>query len=104
MYALTASTIRHAHAIAQRHHRGGLVLALGVLGFIVAGVILGPIAWWMGSRDLAAMDREEMDPTGRELTEAGRICGIIVTFLSVIGVALGIGLLTIVLLGLLLGA
>ncbi len=104
MDALTSPTTIHAHAIARRHHRGGFVLALGLLGFLVAGVILGPIAWWMGSRDLDAMDREEMDPTGRELTQAGRICGIIVTFLNVIGAALGIGLLTILVLGLLLGA
>ena len=59
-------------------HRGALVLALGIIGIAVC-FISGIIAWLMGRNDLRAMDAGEMDPAGRGLTNAGRICGMIGT-------------------------
>ncbi len=61
---------------AQRPHRGVLILVLGILG-LVCCVITGIIAWVMANTDLREMDAGRMDPEGRGLTTAGKICGII---------------------------
>jgi hypothetical protein len=37
---------------------------------------LGIVAWTMGSKDLKAMDRGQVDPSGRSLTQMGRVFGI----------------------------
>ena len=58
-------------------HRGGVILTLGILAFFVCGIIMGPIAWFMGSSDLKAMKAGRMDPEGEGITQAGRICGLI---------------------------
>ncbi|HAB18857.1 MAG TPA: hypothetical protein PLX89_19960 [Verrucomicrobiota bacterium] len=69
----------------MRPHRGGLILALGILGFVLCGIFTAIPAWIMGSGDLKAMDAGQMDPSGRSLTQAGKICGIIATVLNLIG-------------------
>jgi hypothetical protein len=76
-------------------HRGGLVLTLGIVGLVMAGVMspmfccpfVGMIsafpatltvpAWVLGMRDLGRMRRGEIDPEGRASTQSGMICGII---------------------------
>ena len=67
-------------------HRGGLILALGIISLFVCGLIMGPIAWVMGSNDLKAMDAGRMDPEGRGQTQAGRIIGMISALLNVLGI------------------
>jgi hypothetical protein len=57
-------------------HRGALVLILGILG-LAACALFSPVAWIMGSQDLAAMRAGRMDPEGEGLTRAGQVCGII---------------------------
>lgn len=57
-------------------HRGGLILALGILSWVVCP-ILSIIAWVMGNQDLKEMDAGRMDPEGRGLTQAGKIIGIV---------------------------
>ena len=69
-------------------HRGGLVLALGILG-IVCCFICGIIAWVMGNNDIREMDAGRMDPSGRGLTQAGKICGIVSVVLTIAGFLLG---------------
>lgn len=69
----------------MRPHRGGLVLTLGILGFVLCGIFTSIPAWIMGNSDLKAMDAGQMDPAGRGTTQAGKICGIIVTILNLIG-------------------
>lgn len=71
-------------------HRGGLILALGILslGMGCLGLILGPIAWSLGNTDLAAMRAGRMDLEGEGLTNAGRICGIVGTVLGGAGLCL----------------
>ena len=76
-------------------HRGGIVLALGILGIVVC-FICGIIAWVMGNNDIRQMNAGTMDPSGRGLTQAGKICGMI-------GVILTISVLVIYLLILLIG-
>jgi hypothetical protein len=63
---------------APRPHRGGTVIALGILSLIAAFFLvpLGIVAWIMGSKDLGAMDRGSVDPAGRTLTQMGRVFGI----------------------------
>ena len=61
-----------------RPHRGGTVLALGIVS-LLAGLFLIPlgiVAWVMGSRDLKGMKRGEVDPAGRSLTQMGWAFGI----------------------------
>lgn len=65
-------------------HRGTLILVLGILGLLVCQV-LGIVAWVMGNNDLEAMRRGTMDPSGKDLTNAGRICGMIATILLIVG-------------------
>jgi len=64
-------------------HRGGIVLALGILGIVVC-FILGIVAWVMGKNDLNEMDAGIMDPSGRGLTQAGKICGMVSVVLQII--------------------
>jgi hypothetical protein len=71
-----------------RPHRGGLVLALGILG-IVCCFICGIIAWVMGNNDMREMDAGRMDPSGRGLTQAGKICGIVSIILQIMGIIIG---------------
>jgi hypothetical protein len=72
-----------------RPHRGGAVLALGILGLAVC-FICGIIAWVMGNEDLRAMREGRMDPSGESMTSAGRICGMISVFLAIAGIVIGI--------------
>lgn len=63
-------------------HRGVLILVFGILGLVMC-VIFGIVAWVMGSGDLKQMDAGAMDPSGRGLTQAGKICGMIAVILNV---------------------
>lgn len=58
-------------------HRGGLILALGILAWVITCPILSIIAWVMGNQDMKEMDAGRMDPEGRGLTQAGKIIGIV---------------------------
>jgi hypothetical protein len=69
----------------MKSHRGTLILVLGILSLVVCG-LLGPFAWVMGNNDLREIDAGLMDPQGRSLTNAGRICGMIATILVLISV------------------
>jgi hypothetical protein len=60
-----------------RPHRGGVVLALGILSLVLNCFILGIIAWVMANSDLREMRAGMMDPGGYSVTKAGQICGII---------------------------
>jgi hypothetical protein len=64
-------------------HRGPLVLVFGILG-VTACLPLGIAAWWIGTKDLRAMDQGRMDPAGRDLTQAGKVCEMVGTALLVV--------------------
>lgn len=72
----------------MKPHRGTLILVLGILGIVICG-FLGIPAWIMGKSDLADMDAGQMDPSGRSVTNAGRICGIIGTVLLILSALVG---------------
>lgn len=71
-------------------HRGVLILVLGILGLTIC-FPLGIAAWVMGNTDLAQMDSGRMDPEGRGMTQAGRICGMISVAFAVLGLLIFIG-------------
>jgi hypothetical protein len=65
-------------------HRGSMILTFGILSIVLfpcSTPIFGPLAWIMGSSDLAQIRAASMDPDGEGLTQAGRILGIITTCL-----------------------
>lgn len=67
----------------MKPHRGTLILVLGILSLVICQPI-GIFTWIMGNSDLKEMDAGTMDPTGRSLTNAGRIIGIVaLAFLAV---------------------
>jgi uncharacterized protein DUF4190 len=69
---------------ALRPHRGTLVLVLGIVG-IVCCMPAGIVAWVLGHQDLRDMNAGLMDPTGRGMTQAGKILGMISVALVVVG-------------------
>ena len=64
-------------------HRGVMILVFGILSFVVCP-FFGVAAWVMGNNDLREMAAGGMDPSGRDFTQAGRICGIVGTLLVLI--------------------
>jgi hypothetical protein len=65
---------------ASRQDRGGMILAFGIMAVVAPcflGLVFGPIAWFMGTTDLAAIDAGEMNAAARGLVQAGRITGVI---------------------------
>lgn len=68
-------------------HRGGMILAFGILAIIgIGAIIFGPLAWFLGNADLAEMRAGRMDPSGEGQTNTGRILGMIATLLTVLSV------------------
>jgi hypothetical protein len=71
-------------------HRGGLVLALGVLSVVLlftcvlcpVSLVLGLAAWVMGRGDLRKMQTHVMDPAGMASTREGYLCGILGTLVG----------------------
>jgi hypothetical protein len=62
-------------------HRGGLILTFGILGWAVC-IVFSVIAWAWGASDLREMRAGRMDESGRGLTTAGMILGMISTILA----------------------
>lgn len=85
----------------MKPHRGVLILILGILSLVLCGIFTAIPAWIMGNSDLKEIDAGTMDPAGRGMTQAGKILGIIVVVLTVLGVLVFVALMA---LGLLAGA
>ena len=66
-----------------RPHRGGMILAFGIIGLLLCG-IFAPFAWAMGKSDLKEMRSGRMDRSGQGSTQAGMICGMIATILMIL--------------------
>ena len=66
-------------------HRGGLILALGLIGFVVSCPIFSLMAWVMGSHDLNEMRAGRMDRQGEGMTQAGQVLGMILSALWILG-------------------
>ena len=74
----------------MKPHRATLILVFGILGLVTCQVF-GVAAWIMGNNDLREMDAGLMDPSGRQNTAAGRICGIIATAILGLGLLMFLG-------------
>lgn len=84
---LTAATVPTGRLAA---HRGGLILAFGLLGWVVC-FPFGIAAWIMGNHDLREMTGGRMDRSGEGLTRAGKILGIVqVCFFAIILAVYGV--------------
>jgi len=79
---VSVSPFRH-----QKPHRGGMILTFGILGILCCGP-LGIVAWVMGASDLREIRGGRMDPSGRGLTQAGMVVGIIATIIFILMVLL----------------
>jgi hypothetical protein len=80
-----ASTRLPAAAATLQPHRGGLILALGILGVFFP--LLSIFAWSMGHSDLGAINSGRMDRAGFSLTSTGRTLGMFASlgYLTLIG-------------------
>jgi len=76
-------------AVGVDPHRGGMILALGILGLVVC-VICGIFAWVMANNDLRRMAAGQMDPSGEPLTQAGKIIAIVAVVMKLAGFALAL--------------
>lgn len=75
---------------APDHPQGTLILVFGIAGFFVG--ILGPVAWVMGSRALREIRASGVHPPNEQQIVIGRILGIVVTVLLVLGFLLGMAI------------
>src|SRR5688572_24844670 len=71
--------------------KGAIVLVLGILSFVGLGCLTGIPAWVLGNMYLADINRGVLDPAERSMVQAGRILGIIATFLFICGGTLWLG-------------
>lgn len=76
----------------MKPHRGVLILVLGILG-LIACCFCAPVAWYMGSQDMAEIDAGRMDPEGRQMTQIGMILGMVGVGLWVLGVIIQVAVL-----------
>ena len=81
-----------------RPHRGGMVLAFGIIGILCCGAVgtpFGIAAWVIGASDLSEIRAGRMDPSGESLTRVGMILGIVSVSIAVLGVLFGVGMLAV---------
>jgi hypothetical protein len=74
----------------EPHPRGTLILVLGILSLFICGIVLGVVAFVMGSNALKEIDRNPTAYTNRRLVSAGRVCGAIGAALSVLLLVLAV--------------
>lgn len=83
-----------AEAVAPRPylvpHRGGMILAFGIIAWVFTCPIFSVVAWMLGASDLREMREGRMEPSGMGLTQAGHILGVIysVLWLALVVIAL----------------
>ena len=64
---------------------GQTIMVMGIVSIFCFGIVLGPLAWVQGNAALKTLDTYG-DPTGqRSPVTTGRLCGIIGTALSAVG-------------------
>ena len=71
----------------MKPHRAVLILVFGILSFVLCP-FFGIAAWVMGNNYLQEMAAGRMDVTGRDMTKAGRICGMIGTAILILQMVL----------------
>ncbi len=61
-----------------------MILVLGILGLVGCGIFTAIPAWIMGSNDLKEIRAGRMDPEGEQLTNIGKILGMISCILTIV--------------------
>jgi hypothetical protein len=65
-----------------------MILVLGILSFFCFGIILGPVAFFMGNSAIKEIDANPSAYTNRGIVNAGRICGAIGGLLSILALVI----------------
>lgn len=87
--AAEAQNVNPATGRSYKPHRAGGVLALGIMALLCnVCLVPGIAAWAMAHEDLKQMDAGIMDPSGRGMTQAGMVLGIIGTVLYGLSMAI----------------
>ncbi|MBC8868000.1 MAG: DUF4190 domain-containing protein [Planctomycetes bacterium] len=73
----------------MKPHRGVLILVFGILGLTVCG-IFGPVAWIMGNADMKEIRAGRMDPSGEQMTNIGRILGMVGSILILVSMCFAV--------------
>lgn len=73
-------------------HRGGLILVLALLGFVIGCPIFSLLAWVMGSNDLREIRAGRMDRSGEGLTQVGQILGMVQSLLWIASAVILLGM------------
>ena len=68
----------------MRRTNGALILTFGILSLMGCGCILGIPAWVLGNNSLELMNSGEVGDEERSIVNAGRILGIVSTFVALI--------------------
>lgn len=81
----------------REHPRGTVVLVLAILSVVGLACcqllcLLAPVAWILGSSVLKEIDANPAAYTNRGVVQAGRIIGIIITALTVVGILIYAGI------------
>ena len=82
----------------QEDSQSTTILVLGILGLVLCQ-ILGPFAWVMGNKELAAIDAGKRPPENRGTAQAGKILGIISTVMLGIGIVFAIFFIVLLIVG-----
>ena len=80
----TPTTPTHQDGQDFQPHRGSMILTFGIIG-VACCFPFGIAAWVMGHSDIKSIDSGVMDPSGRSMTNGGKICGIISVIIAVLG-------------------
>lgn len=62
--------------------RGGIVVGMGLVSFLLLGPIIGIPAWIMARRDLQRIKQGEVSASDRNMTQVGLVLSIVGTFVS----------------------
>ena len=58
-------------------HHASFLLVLGIAGLACSCLPLGILVWVLAQKDLQLMDRGEVDQSGRGMTQAAKVLGIV---------------------------
>jgi len=84
---------------APDHPQATTALVLGIVGIVVCGGLLSPVAWWMGKKAVDEIDASQGAVGGRGAAQAGFILGIIGTCFLALGILFFGGMLLVLTIG-----
>jgi hypothetical protein len=61
-------------------------IVLGVIGLVCCGGLTGPFAWWLGAKELRAVNEHRSAESNRPLATIGMVLGIVGTVVLVLSI------------------